>query len=129
MDPQKAERLNSWVELSSNEYIVISVSAEAKDKTMGGRAAQAFVAANLESLKDVTYIERKDGQRMQLSSFKAPSGDGLGAMFVFPRMLNNQPFINADSGQVRFFSQLGKKVKLEARFKVSEMLYNGKLEY
>jgi len=129
MDPQKAERLNSWVDLSSNEYIVIAVSAEAKDKSLGGGAAQAFLAANLESLKDVTYIERKDGQRVLLSNFKAPGGDGLGAMFVFPRLLNNQPFINADSGQVRFFSQLGKKIKLEARFKVSDMLYNGKLEY
>ena len=129
MDPQKAERLNSWVDLSSNEYIVIAVSAEAKDKTLGGGAAQAFLAANLESLKAVTYIERKDGQRLLLTSFKAPGGDGLGAMFVFPRMLNNQPFIGADSGQVRFFSQLGKKIKLEARFKVSDMVYNGKLEY
>jgi hypothetical protein len=129
MDPQKVEQLKTWTDVSSNDYILIAVSAEAKDKTMGGSAIQAFRAATLDGLKDVTFLERKDGQRVQLVDFKPPGPDGLGAKFVFARALNNQPFMNESAGQVRFFSQMSKTIKLEARFKVSEMLYNGKLEY
>ncbi|MFN2532419.1 MAG: hypothetical protein ABR555_14075 [Pyrinomonadaceae bacterium] len=126
---KQADQLKSFTDLTSDDFIVIAVAAEAKDKSTGGAALQAFRSASLDSLKDVTFLERKDGQRVMLSDFKAPAPDGLGAKFVFPRQLNSAPFINADSGQVRFVSQLSKNVKLEARFKVSEMVYEGKLEY
>ncbi len=126
---KQAEQLKSFTEISSADYIVIAVVAEAKDPSMGGAALQAFKTANIDSLKEVTYLERKDGQRVPLLDFKPPIADGLGAKFVFPRTLKNQPFIGAEDGQVRFVSQLSKAVKLDARFKVAEMVYNGKLEY
>jgi hypothetical protein len=129
LDPAMAERLRAFVEMNTSDFIVIAVSAEASDKQMGGSAIQAFTSANMESLKDVTYLERKDGQRLPLADFKAPGNDGLGAKFVFPRMLNDQPFMNGDAEQVRFYCRLSKTIKLAARFKVSEMVYDGKLEY
>lgn len=126
---QQAEALNAFAEVTSSDYIVIAVAAEAKDQSMGAAAQQAFKSAKLESLQTATYLERKDGARVQLIDFKLPVPDGLGAKFVFPRMLKNEPFIRAEDGHVRFVSQLSDKVKLDARFKVSEMMYNGKLEY
>ncbi|HEX7774545.1 MAG TPA: hypothetical protein VF435_19125, partial [Pyrinomonadaceae bacterium] len=83
----------------------------------------------LTSLKESTYLERQDGQRVMLADFKAPIADGLGAKFVFPRTLDGQPFLAAENGGVKFYSQLSKKVKLEARYKASEMVYDGRLEY
>jgi len=128
-DPRIDEQLKTFAETSSNDFIVVSVAAEASDKKMGGTAIQAFNTANLESLKAVTYLERKDGQRLELSDLRPAVNDGLGAKFVFPRMLNKQPFINDSAGEVRFYCQLSKTIKLTARFKVSEMVYDGKLEY
>ena len=90
---------------------------------------QAFNTASLESLKEVTYLERKDGQRLLLMDFRPPTNDGLGAKFVFVRMLKNQPFMSDEAGQVRFFCQLSKTIKVTARFKASDMMYDGKLEY
>jgi hypothetical protein len=107
---------------------VVAVAAEAKDQSTGRAAQQAF-RANIDSLKSGTYLERKDGQRAELSDFKPPIGDGLGAKFVFPRLLNGQPFLDANSGQLRFQCQLSSKIKIEARYKVSDMIYDGKLEY
>lgn len=129
MDAQRKEQLKGFAEASTADYIVIAVAAEAKDRSMGGEAMQAFKSATLESLKSATYLERRDGQKIQLADFKAPVADGLGAKFVFPRTLNNQPFLGADSGQLKFFCQLSKNIKLEARYKVADMMYDGKLEY
>ena len=40
-----------------------------------------------------------------------------------------KPFIAADSGELRFSTEAGKALKISKRFKVSEMMYDGKLEY
>ena len=129
MDPKMTEQLKVFAEAAATDYIVVSVVAEASDKKMGGAAMQAFNAASLESLKDMTYLERKDGQRLSLVDFRPPINDGLGAKFVFSRTLKGQPFMSDDAGQVRFFCQLSKTIKLTARYRVSDMMYDGKLEY
>ena len=129
MDAGHKEQLKSFAEARTSDFIVVAVVAEAKDGSIGQDAVQAFAGATFDSLKDSTYLERTDGQRVLLADFKAPIADGLGAKFVFPRTLNNQPFLTPESGQLKFYSQLSKKVKLEARYKVSDMLYDGQLEY
>lgn len=129
MDAERKSQLQSFAQATTSDFIVVAVVAEAKDKAMGDAAARAFATATLESLKESTYLERQDGQRVPLANFVAPIADGLGAKFVFPRMLNNQPFLEAGSGQLKFYSQLSKNVKLEARYKVAEMMYDGRLEY
>ena len=129
MDAERKEQLKSFADATTSDFIVVAVVAEAKDRSTGGEALKAFETATFASLKDSTYIERRDGQRVLLADFKAPVADGLGAKFVFPRMLNNQPFLSADSGQLKFYSQLSSKIKLEARYKVADMLYDGRLEY
>lgn len=129
MDRVKTDQLKTFAEAGSDEFIVISVTAEASDKKMGGGAMQALNSATMESLKDSTYLERKDGQRLLLMGFSRPINDGLGAKFIFPRNLNGQAFVKEDAGTLRFSSQLNKTIKLNARFKVSDLAYNGHLEY
>jgi hypothetical protein len=129
METERQNQLKSFAEATTSDYIVVAVAAEAKDSSMGAEALQAFKAATLETLKESTYLERADGQRVPLADFVAPVADGLGAKFVFKRTLNNQPFLEAGSGQMKFTSQLSKKVRLEARYKVSDMMYDGRLEY
>jgi len=129
MDEERKKQFHSFAEAPASDFIVVAVVAEAKDRSMGGEASEAFKAATLESLKESTYLERSDGQRVPLADFRAPFADGLGAKFVFPRMLNDQPFLVAGSGQLKFHSQLSKNIKLEARYKVSDMMYDGRLEY
>ena len=129
MSAEQKEQLKSFAEATTSDFIVVAVVAEAKDRTLGGEALKAFEAATLTSLKESTYLERQDGQRVMLADFKAPIADGLGAKFVFPRTLDGQPFLAAENGGVKFYSQLSKKVKLEARYKASEMVYDGRLEY
>jgi hypothetical protein len=45
------------------------------------------------------------------------------------RKPNEQEFITDDTREVRFVSEFAEGHKLNMRFKVTDMIYNGKLEY
>lgn len=126
---QLSEQLRGFVERSFDQFIAVAVTYESSDQRYSGNALQAFNSANTSQLKNNTYLERKDGKRVFLQQYIAPAKDGIGAKFIFPRIVDDQPFLKADSGEVRFVSEVGKNIKLNMRFKVSDMMYNGQLEY
>lgn len=124
-----ASQLQAFVDRDFSEYIVVAVTIEAADQKLVEPVQQAFLNATAETLKENTFLERKDGKRLPLMDYRAPSGDGMGAKFVFQRMLDGHPFLTAESDNVRFVSELNKKIKLNSRYRLSEMTYDGKLEY
>ena len=110
-------------------YIIVAVDVESQDRRFSGPALQALAAATAFTLKNTTYLERKDGKRLFLMDYRAPIADGLGAKFVFPRFVQEKPFLDLKSGDVRFYSDISKDIKLNVKYRISEMLYDGKLEY
>ncbi len=127
--PELKEQLNQFVERDFGEWIVVSVVFESRDQRFTGPAMQVFNSAVIGTLKNNTYLELKGGKRLFLEDYKAPASDGLGAKFIFKRAVDGQPFIKPDSGEVRFYSEVARNIKLNMRFKVTEMIYEGKLEY
>ena len=128
-DRELLKGLQSFVERDFSEYIVVAVSFDSTDGRFSGPVLQSFAAATLGTLKNRTYLERKDGKRLFLMDYQSPINDGLGAKFIFPRMVDERNFLNADSGSVRFISEVGNQVKLNVTFKLSDMMYQGQLEY
>jgi hypothetical protein len=122
------DQLGPFVERDFSDYIVVSVAFEAPDRRQSGPAFQAFSSATIGTLKNQAYLERSDGQRLFVIDYKPPINDGLGAKFVFPRTVDGQPFLT-DSGDVRFFAQLSDKITLSTKYKLHDMMYEGKLEY
>lgn len=120
--------LNEFVARQFDRWIAVSVGFESRDQRYSGVAVQAFASATSASLKNKTYLERKDGKRLYLHLYQPPTADGLGAKFIFDRFVDERPFLNPESGEVRFVSEVG-KIKLDMRFKVGEMTYDGQLEY
>ena len=86
-------------------------------------------SATAGTLKNSAYLERQDGKRLFLIDYKSPIADGLGAKFIFPRQVNGENFLDAKSDSVRFIVELSNTVKLNMRFKVSDMMFEDKLEY
>ena len=121
-------QLQEFVNRDFGDYIVISVSFEVSDQKVAQLLTRAFTIATTDDLKKTVYLERKDGKRLFLMEYRAPSSDGMGAKFVFQRALDGQPFLS-QSDQVRFFAQLTEKTKLSTKYKLAEMVYDGKLEY
>ena len=132
-NPQAETQLKAFAEQRSPDWVVVAIEFDSSDQRFTNKAMQAFNAMTSGTLANVSYLERKDGKRIFLKDYKAPSTDGMGAKFIFPRKLEGEdaPFINADSGYLRFYSEVGtaKEFKLNMRFKVTDMLYEGSLEF
>jgi hypothetical protein len=128
-NPQLAEQLKAFAEQHTDKYIVVAVDFESRDRRYSGPAMQIFNSANTGVLKNNTYLENNDGKRLFLQEYIAPINDGMGAKFVFPRTQNNEQFVNEQSGYLRFYSEVAKNIKLNMRFKIADMMYDGNLEY
>jgi hypothetical protein len=93
-------------------------------------------------LKESVFFERKDGKRLYLTEYVPPAKDPFGARFIFPRTMDGESFMKADGGAVRFHAEYEMKAseaqssgtkpdkfKIDVKFKLNEMIYNGDLEY
>jgi hypothetical protein len=135
LDPEHRQRadlrgqMQQFVDRDFKDFIVLAVTFEASDGRLLGKAFQDFNNATTATIKNNTYLERSDGQRLFLIDYRPPAADGLGARFVFSRILAKHDFLSPDHNEVRFHSEVGPNVKLDRRFKVSDMIYEGKLEY
>jgi len=127
-DEALTTQLQGFIDRDFSDYIVISVGVEVGDPRMAGPIMQAFTGATAEVLQKTVYLERKDGKKRFLSDYRAPVQDGMGAKFVFKRVVDGQPFLS-ENDSVRFVAALNEKMKLNTRYKLSDMLYDGKLEY
>ena len=128
-DRQLLKGLQSFVDRDFSEFIVVAVAFDSTDGRYSGPALQAFSSATVGTLKNRTYLERKDGKRLFLMDYQTPINDGLGAKFIFPRLVDERNFLSAESGSVRFYSEVGNQIKLNVTFKMADMMYQGQLEY
>jgi hypothetical protein len=127
-DEALTTQLQAFIDREIADYIVVSVGIEVGDEKMAAPLMRAFSVATTEDLQKNVYLERKDGKKLYLMEYRAPVADGMGAKFIFPRAVEGKPFLS-ESDSVRFSAQLNERMKLNTRYKLSEMLYDGKLEY
>lgn len=120
--------LDDFVERKFDRWIAVCVGLESRDQRLLGPVMQALASATTGSLKNTTYLERNDGKRIFLHTYQAPSADGLGAKFIFERIVDERPFLKSDNTEVRFVTEVA-KVKLNMRYNVKQMMYDGQLEY
>jgi hypothetical protein len=123
-----AEQMRPFVERDFSQYIVVAVTFDSTDSRFSGPALQAFASSTAGTLKNDAYLERGDGKRLFIMDYKPPINDGLGAKFIFPRIVSERPFLGRDD-TVRFFVQLTDSIQLTMNFKLSDMNYEGRLEY
>jgi hypothetical protein len=114
-DGKISEQLKFFAEGPSETRIVIAVTFETSDQRFGGRAMEALTSANTGVLKNNTYLELKDGKRIFLQQYVPPQQNILAAaMFIFPRFIDRQPLLTADSISVRFHSEYENKIRLDS---------------
>lgn len=127
--PERVAQLKEFVDRDFGDYIVVTVLVDGTNRAKLGAANQEIAGADEEALKKTTFLETKDGRRVALMNYRPPIQDGLGAKFVFPRTLDGKPFIDTTTPEVRFVTDVGKTVKINRKFKTTDMLFEGKLEY
>jgi hypothetical protein len=127
--PNLSDGLRAFVDREFPDHIVVSVTFDSADRRFEGPVMQTFNSVNLGVLQNATFLETKNGKRNFIIQYQIPSQDGLGAKFIFPRNVDGEPFLTPQSGELRFYSEMSKNLKLNMRFKVADMMYEGKLEY
>jgi hypothetical protein len=126
---QLAAQLEGLANADFPDYIIVTVVMEvAKSGSQMGAAASLLDRQTTSQLKPDTYLSLK-GKRLFLAEYQPPRPDGLGARFVFPRLVDGKPFISEADGELVFHSSLNSGPELSTRFKVKDMTFNGKLEY
>ena len=99
------------------------------DRRCIGPVEQAFNSAVSGTLKNKTYLQRSDGKQLFLEKYIPPGKDGFGAQFVFVRMPDEKAFIDANNKEVRFYSEVSSSIKIDRRFRIADMMFEGELEY
>jgi hypothetical protein len=128
-DADLISRLQAFVQRDFSPYIVIAVSIDTTDQRYLGPVMQQINSATAGSLKNKAYLETPDGKRLFISGYQPPIPDGLGAKFIFPRRPNGEEFLKTGTNAVRFVAEFSDSFKMNMRFRVSEMIYDNKLEY
>jgi hypothetical protein len=126
---QLATQLQAFVERDFSPFVVVAVTVKSNDQRWSGPVMQAISSASTDSLKNNAYLERPDGKRLFLTQYIPPISDGLGAKFIFPRLVDGEPFLKQGSGNVRFFAQFNDSFKLNMMYKISDMIFDQRLEY
>jgi len=123
------DQVQAFIDRDVGDLIVIGVDVNGQDPHRTGAILQALARMTTATLNGKVYLERKDGKRLSLADYKVPINDNMGGKFFFTRTLDGQPFLTSGSDAVRFVLNLTDDMKLDAKFKISAMVYGGKLEY
>lgn len=124
----KPEQLNSFINGDFTEYIIVAVTAESSDRRLAMPIVQTFTTATADTLKETVYLESADGKRIALDKYVPPTSDGTGAKFVFPKVSDGKPLFAGDQ-TFRFVADISESAKIAWKFKLPDMMYDGKLEY
>jgi len=129
ISPELANRLKAFAAADFPDYIVITVVADSdKSSRLLQQTRQEFYKLTTAELKNNTFL-LASGQRVFIKEYQPPGSDGLGARYIFPRIVDGKAFINADSGEILFHSEPVGFATLNTRYKVKDMMFEGKLEY
>lgn len=129
-DPATVQKLHGLGEMKSEDSVIVIVTYQSPDQRHRGWVLKALSSADTLVLQNHTYLERSsDGKQLLLKEYVPPGKDTFGARFIFSRNVNGTPFIEDKSGEIHFSTQYPNGIKVDCRFKVSDMMYQGALEY
>lgn len=121
-------KLHQFAEMQSTSAIIVTVSFNSNDQRYSGIVMQQFNSAATGQLKNDAYLQRSDGKQLFLEEYVPPGKDGFGARFIFLREVDGEPFIKDANGDLRFYAKYPNGIKVDRRFKLADMMYQGQLE-
>ncbi len=109
--------------LAGGDIVVMLAVAPGQDRT-------ELDTGTTELLKNETYlICKKSKRRVQLKQYLTPAeAGGIEAVFVFPRQENGKDLISVDEKEVRFVTEFSSGTKINRKFKLQDMMFQGRLE-
>lgn len=126
---QVTAQLKAFVAMGFNDLVAITLDCESAESKQELQQVQALLNNRTTAdLKNNTYLQ-SGVQKIFLDEYQSPKSDGLGARLVFPRLVDGKPWLTTESVEIHFHTELSATYKVDTRYKVKDMIYQGKLEY
>jgi hypothetical protein len=141
---EQLAQAQAFVDRKFDQTIIVGITYECPDGRYTAPLFQSLNNATAAALKNTTYLEVKGGKRDFLQDYQPPSQNGL-AWFIFARTVDDKPYIDAKSGEVRFYAELPQlsgnnqpsnnrkdstlSFTINMRFKIADLMYEGALEF
>ncbi len=109
-----------------DQYIVVAVSG-----AQGENHRRELNRANLQQLQAHTHLALKaSGRHIRLERYVPPrEAGGAEAFFLFYRVREGKDQVTLKEKEIRFVSQLGWRTRLDRKFKLKDMVFDGTLEF
>jgi hypothetical protein len=115
--PEVIQKLHPFADVVAADSIIVTVTVQSGDQRYGRAVMQSIDSGITATLKNDTYLER-NGKRLFLEEYIPPGKDGFGARFIFLRTLDEKPFIEDKTVDVRFYAKYPSGPRIDRRFKV-----------
>ena len=108
-----------------DQYIVVAVSG-----AQGENHRRELDQTSLRQLGNHTHLALKaSGRRIELERYVPPrEAGGAAGFFLFSRTRDGKDQVTLKEKEVRFVSQLGWRTRLDRKFKLKDMVFDGILE-
>ena len=132
----RMEQITPFATAPSQEAILsVTIDANQHGQRYARQFSGAFRQLDRATVFEQTELTTKGGKKIPLSDFRPDVRDGTGVKFIFPRTLEDgRPMLEASDREVRFrfvtqISQGRDTLRLNVRFKLKDMIFQGELEY
>jgi hypothetical protein len=124
-----ASMIQPGVQLDVRNWIVVAVSFRSNDPNEESTARRFFQKETTETLRNKAFLVSEQFPQIQIAAYFPPRDEGVGAKFVFPRILNGVPVVSKTCRKVTFelLEVPGASPRLRASFSVKDMLINGEV--
>ncbi len=120
--------LQSGLDADMSNWLVLTVTFRSNNIQLEKEVRRFFDKESAESLLDAAFLSTREFSQIRLAAYYPPQGDGVGAKFVFPRLIDGRPIVTRESPQILFELNVpGADPRLAVTFSVPEMLQNGEL--
>ncbi|RPI24665.1 MAG: hypothetical protein EHM61_16475 [Acidobacteria bacterium] len=124
------DRLARLLNLDVSNRVVVSLDFASNTREMPIEVNRQLATATAASLKQRAYLITARLGRIEVTDYVPPSGDGMGAKFVFPRLVSGQPLLTAADKELVFELMVpGVEHKVFVTWNTARLMHAGSLEY
>ncbi len=122
-------RVNGILTADTSQEVVVVVAYSANVQTTKLDLKRFFDTATTETLNQSVFLYGPRG-RVDLLKYVPPGNEGMGARFIFPRVVNGKPVLQPGDKELRFEFWVGPiGQRLLVGFEVRKMVYKGELAF
>ena len=118
------------LELDFEDWIVVAVSFRSNDPDNEREVERFFQVSTADSLKHLAFLSTSSVSQVRLRGYVPPQGDGVGARFVFPRVVGGRPVVTDETEGLVFELEVpNAEPILSVTFRVRDLRQAGKLTF